>query len=107
SLVHADPGRHTGANARHGAYIGGHLVHHVMRQMAVEHPRAWVVCDEFDVACLCYSDQDRVAGNPRRFWNSAGLRTGDIKRVAVQMHRMMIHAEIDHADTHSVAKPNE
>ena len=61
--VHVHACRLTGA-ARHAADVGGHLVHHVVRQMAVQHPVARIVRDELDVARLRHADQHRVARPP-------------------------------------------
>src|ERR1700728_3065015 len=49
ALLHALAGRHRCA-ARHGADAGGHLVHHVVREMAMKHPVARIVGDKLHIA---------------------------------------------------------
>jgi len=80
------------------------MVHHVMRQMAVQHPTARVDGVEFDVARLRHTYQHSVGWEPSRLRDAASLRTSDVKLRAVNVHGVMVHAEVDHANSHSLAE---
>ncbi len=90
-------------HASHRTGLRGHLVHHVVWQMAVQHPVAGIVGDELDVPRLGDPDEHRIAGPPRRLRDAAALGSGGVEGVPVDVHRMMIHAEVHEADPHSVA----
>jgi uncharacterized protein YkwD len=64
------------------------LVHHVVRQMAMKHPVAGIIGNEFDVARLRNAHQDGIARPPGCFRNAAALRTGHIKRVSVNVSQL-------------------
>ena len=106
--LHVDTRMHSGsARARHAADGGGHLVHVVVREMAVEHPVAGIVGDEFDVACLRNADEHGVARPPRRLRDAAAFGAGDVEGVAVQVHRVMVHAEVHEPDAHTAAERHD
>src|SRR5688572_10704669 len=65
SLLHRHAGMHTRAAVSHWSYHRGHLVHHVMRQMAVEHPVTKKFSLEFKVSGLRDPDDNRILGSPR------------------------------------------
>ena len=71
--------------------------------MAMQHPVAFILRNEFDIARLRYADNHRIARIPARFRNAPAFRAGDVKLMAVQMNRVMIHAEIDDANAHALA----
>ena len=89
--------------AGHRTYIGRHLVHHVVGKVTMEHPVAEAVGDEFDVACLCYPHQRRVASGPGRLLLARALAAGLPECEAVEMDRVMIHAQVDKPDPHAFA----
>ena len=96
-----------GHHARHAADSRGHLVHVVVRQVAVQHPVAGIVGDELDIARLRNADEHSVARPPRGFGNPAAFGAGDVEGLAVQMHRMMVHAKVHEADAHAAAERHD
>jgi hypothetical protein len=78
-----------------------------MGHVAVEHPFSGIVGHKFEVARLRNSDQHSVRRSPERLRLPPCLRPGDDKGVAVQVNRMVVHAEIDKAKPHATAKPND
>ena len=91
--------RHTG----HRTGLIRHAVHHVVWQMAVQHPVAGVVSDELDVSRLCDPDKDRIAGPPRRLRDASALGPCGVEGVAVDVPRVMLHTKVHEPDTHSVS----
>src|SRR5215469_2202339 len=72
--------------------IRRHLVHHVMRQVAMQHPVPRIVGLKLNVSGLRHSHEHGVARIPCAFRNPSGFCSGHLKRVAVQMDRVMIHS---------------
>src|SRR6202030_356558 len=63
-LLHDRPYLHPLPDSRHRADVRSHLVHHVVRKMAVEHPVAYATGDKLDVARLRYAYQRRISSRP-------------------------------------------
>jgi hypothetical protein len=74
--------------------------------MAVEHPVAWIVCNELYVSSLGDSDEHRVAWPPGCLRDAASFSAGRIEGVPVDMYRVMIHAEVYKTRPYSVALAN-
>ena len=102
-VVHPAGLAHGGHGSGHGSDLGGHLVHHVVGKVAVEHPVAGIVGDELDVAGLGDADEDGVAGPPGGFGDAAALGAGGVEGVAVDVHGVVVHAEVDEADADALA----
>ena len=81
-----------------GADHGDHLVHHVMGEVAMEHPVAEVLGDKLDVAGLGDADDDGIFGVPGGLRAAAGFGAGVEELIAVEVHGMVVHAHIDEAD---------
>src|SRR6266704_3167207 len=75
--------------------------------MAVQHPVAGIVGDELYITCLSNTDEHSISGRPRCLWLSPTFATRNYKRVPMQMDRMVIHAQVDHANSHTVAQPHK
>ena len=73
----------------------------------MEHPVAGVVGDELDVARLGDADEHGVAGPPRGLRDAAAFGAGDVEGVAVQVHRVVIHAEVHEPDAHAAAERHD
>src|SRR5260370_38752420 len=74
--------------------------------MAVQHPVAGIVCDKFDVARLRHTNEHRVPWAPGRFRLSPSFCSRDYKLVAVEVDRVEVHAEVDHANTYHFTVPH-
>src|SRR5713226_1472761 len=74
--------------------------------MAVQHPVAGIVCDKFDVARLRHTDEHRVPWAPGRFRLSPSFCSRDYKLVAVEVDRMVVHAEVDQANPYAFTVPH-
>ncbi len=72
----------------------------------MDHPVAGIIGDELDIPRLGYADEHSIAGPPASLGNPAAFGSRRVKSMPVQMHRMMIHAEIHEADTDAVPEPN-
>src|SRR5947209_4617522 len=75
--------------------------------MAVQHPVAWIICDELYISRLCDADEHCIARHPGGLGNSAAFRSSGSKGVAVQMDRMVIHTEVDHANSNAIPETND
>src|SRR5579864_6559010 len=75
--------------------------------MAMEHPVAGIAGNEFHIAGLCDSNEDRVARPPRGLGLAASFRAGDDKLMAVKMDRMVVHAEVDETDADALPVPHD
>src|SRR5438552_18085946 len=84
-----------------------HAVHHVVRQVAVDHPRAGIFRLELHDARLRHSHQHGVHRNPRRFRRAPAFCAGDHELVPVQVDGVMIHSKIDDAQPHPASQPRE
>ena len=83
-----------------------HAVHHVVRQMAVDHPRAGIFRFEFHYLRLRHSDEHCVRWIPGRFRRAAAFRARDYELMSMQVNRMMIHAEIDKTQSYAATETN-
>ena len=90
-------------HAGHGAGLGRHLVHHVVRQMAVQHPVAGIVRDELNGAALRNADEHCVAGPPGGLRDAAAFGSGDVEGVSMEVHGVVVHAEVDEPDADALA----
>ena len=73
----------------------------------MNHPVTWIVGNKLDVPRLGYSDEHGVAGPPSGLGNPAAFGSCRVEGVPVQMHRMVVHAEIYEADANTVPEPND
>ena len=64
AFLHAHAGVHALPDVRHRADHGGHVVHHVVRQVAVHEPVARIDSLELDIAGLGDTNQHRVRRSP-------------------------------------------
>src|SRR5216684_6637448 len=74
--------------------------------MAVQHPVAGVVGNELHVAGLCDSNENSIARPPSRFGLSASFSTCDYELVPMKVDRMVVHPQIDKADTDALSVPH-
>src|SRR5579859_1290440 len=107
SVFHVYAGRNATTNSGHWPDTGRHLIHHVVGQMTMQHPVARIVGHKLEVARLSDSDENGIAGIPRRFGNASSLGSGDCECVTVQMNRVMVHAKIHESHANSVAEAND
>jgi len=84
-----------------------HAVHHVVGKMAVDHPVAGIFRFELDDFGLGDPDENGVGGIPGGFGSAAAFRAGDDELVAVEMDGVMIHAEVDEAETDAAAEARD
>src|SRR5687767_5124945 len=96
SLFHAAARLHSVTGMSHWSNHRYHLIHHVMWQVAVQHPIAGIDRIKLDVPSLRYTDEYCVTRKPSRLWNTTALSSCDIKLVPMNVHRMVVHTEIDH-----------
>ena len=81
----------------------GHLIHHVVRQVAVQHPVADILGLKLDIARLGHADDDGVHVVPELLRNAAAFCSRHDKLHAVHVNRMVVHSDVDHADAHTLA----
>src|SRR5579883_3450036 len=74
--------------------------------MAVQHPVPDILGIEFDIARLGHTNEYCVFGSPARFRLAACFRASDVKRVSVQVDRVMVHAQIHQPDPYAAAVTN-
>src|SRR5258708_36992148 len=74
--------------------------------MAVQHPVARITGYELHVTRLGYSHEHGVSRSPCRFGLATSLRSRGHDLVAVEMDRMVVHAEVDQADADSFPLPH-
>ena len=77
-------------NAQHWSRHRDHVVHGVVKHVAVHDPVAGIIGDEFDVASLGHADEDVVAWYPAGFGNASSFRPGNPPRVPVKVNWVMI-----------------
>src|SRR5260370_2760650 len=108
SLHLAERARVFGVGSHHHAIAEqvAHRVHVVMWHMTVQHPLSWIFRYELEVARLPNSNPYGVCRYPRRLWLPSTFRAGHNERVAVQVNRMMVHAEVDESYAHATAQPH-
>ena len=75
-----------------------------MRQVAVEVPIAFVVGDELDVARLRDADEYGVGGFDSGRADTARFGTCDLELMSGDVHRVVVHPEIDDANSHALAE---
>src|SRR5271170_6744385 len=75
--------------------------------MAMNHPCTGILGIELYDFRLRYSDENGVGWVPGGFGCAAAFRAGDDELVAMQMDRMMIHAEIDEAKSNTAAEAHD
>src|SRR5579883_2409677 len=74
--------------------------------MAMQHPVAGAVRDEFDVARLCHTDEDRVAAGPCGFRLPVSLAPCLPERKAMNVDRVVIHAHVDQPNANPLTHTN-
>src|SRR6516165_10312950 len=74
--------------------------------MAVEHPVTKIVRYKLDIAGLSNADKNSVAGPPGGFWLTASFSPRDDELVPVQVDRMVIHPQINQANTNTLSVPH-
>ena len=77
-----------------------------MRHMAVEHPVSRIVRDELDISRLRNANERCIARHPRGLRNSAAFRPRGVKRMPVQVNRVVVHSKIDQTDANPIAEPD-
>ncbi|OMP13455.1 hypothetical protein COLO4_01653 [Corchorus olitorius] len=87
-----------------GRHVVPHGVHRVVRLVAVEGPVAGVVGNELDGAHLAHGNVGRHLRPARAWLDPAAIGARHFERMAVQMHRVVRHGEVAHADAHAVAQ---
>src|SRR6266436_10258325 len=75
-----------------------------MGKVTVNHPVAGIFGFELDDFGLCDADEDRVGGIPGGFGSAAAFGARDDELVAVEMDGVVIHAEVDEAETDAAAE---
>src|SRR5216684_8891073 len=75
--------------------------------MAVQHPVAGIIGYELHVTRLGNSHEDRVSRAPCRFGLAASFRSSDYKLMAVKMDRVVVHAEVNKANTNAFTVPHD
>src|SRR2546430_10827349 len=78
-----------------------------MGKMAVEHPIAHSICHELDIPCLSHTDECRVPARPDCLRLPRSFASRLPEREAVQMNRMVIHAEVDNSDANALTVAND
>src|SRR5581483_1294436 len=81
----------SGFNADHVGYLVPHLVHDVVRHVAVHGPVTRIVGDELDRACAADGHQHGRLRPLTGFRNLPAVGLGDLEVVAVKMDGMVIH----------------
>ena len=84
-----------------------HVVHHVVREMAVEHPVAGIFGVELNYAGLGDADKDGVHRVPRGFGSAPAFGAGLHELVAVKVDRVMIHTHVDDAKADATAEARD
>ena len=84
-----------------------HLVHHVVRLVAVERPVARVIRGELDVARRSRRHVHRGLRPPGRLRNRPGVGSGDVEGMPVNVDRVRVHGQVRQADTHAIAGADE
>src|SRR5712691_10579345 len=73
-----------------------------MWKMAMKHPVTGIVRYKLDIARLRHSYQDRISRTPRGLRLSSSFRAGHDKTVAMKMNGVVVHAEVDQANPHTL-----
>ena len=73
----------------------------------MDHPRAGIFGIELDDFCLGHADEHSVGGIPGGFGGAPAFRASDDELISMEVDRMMIHAEIDEAETDAAALAND
>ena len=81
---------------------GHHLVHHVVWEMAVQHPVADILGIELNVPGLCNSDKYGVLIHPTLNRTSSAFGSRNNELHSVQVNWVMIHTDIDKAYAHAL-----
>src|ERR1700746_3371248 len=74
--------------------------------MAMQHPVSRVAGDELHIARLCDADENRVARTPSGFGLAASFSARNDKLVTMKVDRMVVHSEVDKADTDAFPMPH-
>jgi len=72
----------------------------------VQHPVTGICSDKFDVARLRYTHEHRVSWAPCRLGLASSFRARNDKLMAMKVNRVVIHAEVDQANTHTLTVPH-
>src|SRR5262245_38311259 len=75
--------------------------------MTMDHPVADILGLKFDVACLGNTHQDRISRVPGRFRDTPPLGSSYYKLMAVKVHRVVVHPQIDETKTNAFALPRQ
>jgi len=84
-----------------------HAIHHVVREVAVNHPGARIFGVELDDFRLSDTDQYGVCGIPGGFGSTATFGASDDELIAVKVDGVMIHAKIDEAEADAGAETDD
>ena len=84
-----------------------HVVHHVVRQVAMDHPGAGIFRVELDDTRLRYADENGVHGIPGGLWSAAAFGAGQDELIAVKVNGVVIHAHINDTETDAAAEAGD
>src|SRR5271157_912986 len=73
----------------------------------MDHPRAGILGIELDNFSLGHTDEHGVGGIPGGSRCAATFGAGDDELISVEVNWVMIHSEIDEAETHATALAND
>ena len=74
--------------------------------MAVQHPVSGIVSDKLEISRLSHAHQYRVFRPPTGFRLAPSFAASDVESVAMQVNRMVIHAEIHESKAHTITQTN-
>src|SRR5260370_24164268 len=75
--------------------------------MTGEHLVGGIVCDNLDITRLRETYEHGVSRAPGRLRLPPSFRSGDYKLAAVEVDRVVVHAEIDQANQHALTLPDD
>ncbi len=70
----------------------------------MDHPVAGIVGDELDICGLGNSHQNRVLGTPSGLGLPSPLSARHDKGVPVQVNRMVVHSQVDEAQSDAIVQ---
>src|SRR5580692_9786282 len=77
-----------------------------MGKMAMEHPVTEAIGYELDIPSLSYTNQHGVSARPDCLGLTCSLPAGFPKCESMQMHRMVVHSEVDDPDANAFTVAN-
>src|SRR5437879_260321 len=89
AFLHPHTHVHALAAMRHRAYHRNHLVHHMVGHVTVQHPVAWILRFELDIASLGDPQQHGVGRSPGHLGYTPSLTASHVELVAVEVNGVM------------------